>query len=257
MFDKLVESTNVKPQGRSKFYFAITAIYGVSLTVLGMLTIMWFNPMPAEAYERLAMLTPPPPAAAPRPVEVQIQRATVAPRNLAPISIPKDFVDPRTVKPAPMVSKKPGVVIGAPDLNIGTSAPSQSNFNSVGNDEAPVPIPVPKATPSPTPRPEPIATPTPKAPEVIVSKMISSQAIKKVQPPYPAMAKSVRAAGAVQVQILISEEGRVISASSISGHPLLRDAAVQAAHQWVFSPTFLNGKAYKASGVLTFNFILN
>ena len=257
MFDKLVESTNVKPQGRSKFYLAITAIYGVSLSVLGVLTIMWFNPMPAEAYERLAILTPPPPAAAPRPVEVQIQRAAVAPRNLAPISIPKDFVDPYKVKPAPMVSKKPGVVIGAPDLNIGTPAPSQSNFNSVGNDEAPAPIPVPKATPSPTPRPEPIATPTPKPKTINVSDMVSSKAIKKVQPPYPAIARSARVQGAVHVQVLISEEGRVVSASTVSGHPLLLDASIQAARQWVFSPTTLNGQPVKISGVLTFNFTLN
>ncbi len=255
MFDKLVESTNIKPQGRSKFYLAITAIYGVSLTVLGVLTIMWFNPMPAEAYERFAIITPPPPFA-PRPVEVAVQRAAVAPRNLAPISIPKDFVDPLKVKPAPMLSKKPGVVIGAPDLNIGSSAPSQSNFNAIGNDEAPVPIPVAKATPSPTPKAEPIATPTPK-PRTIISDMLPSKAVKKVQPPYPAIARSARVQGSVNVQVLISEEGRVVSASTINGHPLLVDASVQAARQWVFTPTTLNGQPVKVSGVLTFNFTLN
>lgn len=255
MFDKLVESTNVRPQGRSKFYLAITAIYGVSLTVLGMLTIMWFNPMPAEAYETIGMIALPPPMA-PRPVEVAIQRAAVAPRNLAPISIPKDFVDPRTVKPAPMVSKKPGVVIGVPDLNIGGPTPSQSNLISVGNDEAPAPIPVPKATPSPTPKAEPIATPTPK-PKTIVSDMLPSKAIKKVQPPYPTIARTARVQGPVQVQVLISEEGRVVSASTVSGHPLLLDASIQAARQWVFTPTTLNGQPVKVSGVLTFNFTLN
>ena len=87
--------------------------------------------------------------------------------------------------------------------------------------------------------------------------MIASKAIKKVQPPYPSMAKSVRAQGAVNVQVLISEEGRVISASVINGHPLLLDASVQAAQQWVFSPTQLNGTPVKVSGVLTFNFTLN
>jgi periplasmic protein TonB len=255
MFDKLVESTNVKPQGRSKFYLAITAIYGVSLTVLGMLTIMWFNPMPAEAYETIGMIAPPPPAA-PAPITRVIQRAEAAPRNLAPISIPKEFVDPYKVKPAPMVRKNIGVVVGAPDLNIGNSAPSPSNFNTVGNDETAAPIPVVKVTPSPTPKAEPIATPTPR-PRIIVSDMLPSKAIKKVQPPYPTIARTARVQGPVQVQVLISEEGRVVSASTVSGHPLLLDASVQAARQWVFTPTTLNGQPVKVSGVLTFNFTLN
>ena len=256
MFDKLVESTNVKPQGRSKFYLAITAIYGVSLTVLGILTIMWFNPMPAEAYERLAMLTPPPVPNAPPPVTRVIQRAEAAPRNFAPTSIPKELIDPRLVKPLPPTSRNTPTVAGGV-TNGSKYVDGPPIFNNSIADESPAPVPVAKPSPTPTPKVDPTPTPTPKAPEVIVSKMISSQAIKKIQPPYPSMAKAVRAAGAVQVQVLISEEGRVISASSISGHPLLRDAAVQAAHQWVFSPTLLNGKAFKASGVLTFNFILN
>ena len=256
MFDKLVESTNDKPQGRSKFYLAITAIYGVSLTVLGVLTIMWFNPMPAEAYERIGMLAPPPPPQAPAPITRVIQRAEVAPRNLAPTSIPKEFVNPHLVKPAPPAVNKSIRVAGGTIADSGVVGPP-SSFNGPVTDEAPMPIPTPKTTPSPTPRPEPIATPTPKPKTINVSDMVSSKAIKKVQPPYPAIARSARVQGAVQVQVLISEEGRVVSASTVSGHPLLLDASVQAARQWVFTPTTLNGQPVKVSGVLTFNFTLN
>ena len=255
MFDKLVESTNVKPQGRSKFYLAITAIYGVSLTVLGVLTIMWFNPMPAEAYETAGMIAPPPPAA-PRPMTQEVQRAVTAPRNLAPTSIPKEFVDPRTVESAPAVNRNIHVAAGGIDVGSNVEIGPPKNFDNSGIDEAPMPIPTPKVTPSPTPRPEPIATPTPR-PKIIVSDMLPSKAIKKVQPPYPAIARSARVQGAVQVQVLISEEGRVVSASTINGHPLLLDASLQAARQWVFSPTQLNGQPVKVSGMLTFNFTLN
>lgn len=255
MFDKLVESTNVKPQGRSKFYLAITAIYGVSLTVLGMLTIMWFNPMPAEAYETIGMIAPPPPAA-PRPVEVAIQRTAVALRNLAPISIPKEFVDSRTVKPAPPAVNRNIRVAGGTIADSGVVGPP-SSFNGPVTDEAPMPVPTPKIIPSLTPKAEPTPTPTPKSKTINVSDMVSSKAVKKVQPPYPTIAKTARVQGAVQVQVLISEEGRVVSASTVSGHPLLLDASVQAARQWVFTPTTLNGQPVKVSGVLTFNFTLN
>jgi protein TonB len=59
------------------------------------------------------------------------------------------------------------------------------------------------------------------------------------------------------VQITISEEGRVIEASILPGqsaHPLLRDAALQAARQWLFNPTLLSGVPVKVQGILTFNF---
>ncbi len=256
MFDKLVESTNDKPKGRSKFYLAISAVYGVSLMVLGVLTIMWFNPMPAEAFERIGMIAPPPPMA-PRPVEVIMQRAVAAPRNLAPTSIPKEFVNPLLVKPAPPVTRNVPTIAGGLENNSNVQVVPPTYIGNVGNEEAPMPIPTPKTTPTPTPRPEPVTTPTPAKPRTIISDMLPSKAIKKVQPPYPAIARSARVQGSVNVQVLISEEGRVVSASTVNGHPLLVDASVQAARQWVFSPTTLNGTPVKVSGVLTFNFTLN
>lgn len=76
-------------------------------------------------------------------------------------------------------------------------------------------------------------------------------------PTYPAIAKAAHAQGAVTVQIVVDEEGNVIDAKAISGHPLLRAAAVQAARQAVFSPTILSGQPVKVSGVITYNFSLN
>jgi Gram-negative bacterial TonB protein C-terminal len=49
----------------------------------------------------------------------------------------------------------------------------------------------------------------------------------------------------------------VIEASAISGHPLLRESALQAARQWVFKPTELSGTPIKVQGILTFNFTLS
>jgi TonB family protein len=80
--------------------------------------------------------------------------------------------------------------------------------------------------------------------------------IKKSQPRYPAQAKRVNAAGPVNVQITISETGRVIEAKATSGHPLLRNAAVEAARQWVFKPAILNGSSVKTETVLVFVFTI-
>ena len=73
---------------------------------------------------------------------------------------------------------------------------------------------------------------------------------------YPAAAKAVKASGPVVVQIVIDENGDVISAAAVSGHPLLRGAATEAAKAAKFAPTFINSAGVKVSGVLTYNFVL-
>jgi len=74
-------------------------------------------------------------------------------------------------------------------------------------------------------------------------------------PDYPAAAKAVNAGGSVSVQISIDEQGSVISAKALSGHPLLRGAAEKAAMGALFAPTSLNGEPVKVAGVLTYNFV--
>jgi TonB family protein len=86
--------------------------------------------------------------------------------------------------------------------------------------------------------------------------ILNGKAISKPAPPYPAIAKAARAQGTVTVQITVDEDGDVTAATAVSGHPLLQQAAVQAARQAKFSPTFLSGQPVKISGVITYNFAL-
>ena len=105
----------------------------------------------------------------------------------------------------------------------------------------------------PPPPPEP--TPPPKN-RIVAGGVLNGKAISKPQPAYPPIAKAARASGTVTVQIVVDESGRVISASAVSGHPLLQQAAVAAARQARFSPTLLSGQPVKVSGVITYNFVL-
>jgi tetratricopeptide (TPR) repeat protein len=54
----------------------------------------------------------------------------------------------------------------------------------------------------------------------------------------------------------LDEEGNVMAARAISGHPLLKDSAVAAATGWKFKPTTLSGVPVKVIGTITFNFTL-
>src|SRR5262245_32305292 len=85
-------------------------------------------------------------------------------------------------------------------------------------------------------------------------RVTPAKAINKIQPSYPAIAKAANASGPVHVEILVSETGEVIEAHAVGGHPLLRDAAVQAARGWTFKPAELSGKAVKTRGKIPFNF---
>jgi TonB family protein len=91
--------------------------------------------------------------------------------------------------------------------------------------------------------------------KAISSGVLNGKATSLPKPPYPAAAKAVGASGAVNVQVVLDETGNVISAAAISGHPLLQQAAVQAAQQSKFNSTVLNGQAVKVTGVIVYNFV--
>ena len=55
---------------------------------------------------------------------------------------------------------------------------------------------------------------------------------------------------------MVDEEGNVIKAEAVSGHPLLQSAAVAAAREAKFKPTRLDGKPVKVTGVISYVFAL-
>jgi len=103
--------------------------------------------------------------------------------------------------------------------------------------------------------PPPLPPKKVEPPKTVSGGVLNGKATSLPKPPYPPAARAVRASGAVSVQVLISETGSVISANAVSGHPLLRAAAVAAARGARFSPTMLSGQPVKVSGVITYNFV--
>jgi TonB family protein len=86
--------------------------------------------------------------------------------------------------------------------------------------------------------------------------ILEGLALKKVTPAYPPLARAAKASGSVQVNVIIDENGYVSTAEAYSGHPLLREAAVDAAKKWVFKPTEVEDKPVPVKGRLQFNFVL-
>ena len=69
------------------------------------------------------------------------------------------------------------------------------------------------------------------------------------------IAKAAKASGTVVVQVLVDENGNVVDAHAVSGHPLLQAASVSAARSAKFSPTKLSGEPVKVIGVITYKFV--
>lgn len=90
---------------------------------------------------------------------------------------------------------------------------------------------------------------------VVEGGVVNGWAVKLVQPGYPATAENAHVSGQVAVQVLIDENGKVISANAISGHPLLQGAAVAAAKASKFTPTLRSGVAVKVRGTIIYNFL--
>lgn len=85
--------------------------------------------------------------------------------------------------------------------------------------------------------------------------VLNGRAISLPKPPYPAIARSAHVSGSVRVSVLIDENGNVISATAVSGHPFLRAASVEAARGARFGPTLHGGKPVRVSGILVYNFV--
>ena len=85
---------------------------------------------------------------------------------------------------------------------------------------------------------------------------IVGNATKRMEPRYPVAARAAHISGSVVVEVTVDEEGDVLSARAVSGYPLLRGAALDAAWDWKFMPIVYQGRPVKVIGSITFNFNL-
>ena len=257
---------------KGRFFLCTLGVYGLLLLVVGVASVYAYDSHLSTQNLELYTLVALPPATAQeqeRPDEPrrpagtrhnEIAQRTDAIERLLDSTRPPDTISTERNRVAE-IPKNRSFVISDRNTDPADNGGGLNNLPGVGhvpgNNRNNVVVPVATDDPEPPPR----ATPTPahvKPPERIrvASSVISSKIITKPAPAYPVIAKQVGAQGAVTVEILIDEQGRVVSAHATSGHPLLRTAAQQSAYQARFSPTSIAGQPVKVSGIITYNFIL-
>ena len=81
--------------------------------------------------------------------------------------------------------------------------------------------------------------------------------LHRVEPPYPSLAKAAHVSGVVELVCVVGPDGRMREVTAKAGNPLLIRAAMDAAWQWVYGPSKLNGVPIEIVTNLTFTFKLN
>ena len=75
------------------------------------------------------------------------------------------------------------------------------------------------------------------------------KARNKVEPVYPDLARRMNIVGTVKIQVVVAPNGSVKEARVVGGHPVLANAALDAAKKWRFEPS-----ASESTGVIDFRF---
>lgn len=79
-------------------------------------------------------------------------------------------------------------------------------------------------------------------------------AVTKPQPTYSPIARQMKIAGRVEIEVVVNEEGGVQSVKALTGNPMLTQSAVSAVEKWKFTPFTSDGKPVKAVCTLSFDF---
>ncbi|MGD0567687.1 MAG: energy transducer TonB [Candidatus Sulfotelmatobacter sp.] len=89
-----------------------------------------------------------------------------------------------------------------------------------------------------------------------LSHISEGNLVHKVEPAYPALARSARIQGTVLLQAVISKQGTIERLRVVSGHPMLAGAAIDAVSQWRYRPYVLNNEPVEVETQITVNFSL-
>src|SRR5262245_36703698 len=102
----------------------------------------------------------------------------------------------------------------------------------------------------------PPAAQAPLAPVRVGGPIAPPRKIKDVKPVYPVEAQQARVQGVVIVELTIGPDGKVREVAVLRSIPLSDAAAVEAARQWEFTPTLLNGVPVSVILTATVNFAM-
>ncbi|MGA8541674.1 MAG: energy transducer TonB [Terriglobales bacterium] len=246
--DVLLETNDLQRRRRTMAGALSFIVQCVVLGILLAVPLMFTDALPQQQLLTFLMAPPPPP---PPPPAASVAAAKVVKvvesdilngRLRAPSKIPQNVQMIREDEAPPDLSGggvPGGVPGGIPGGQLGgVIGGILSSTSNAAN--------VPKlAIPAPTKR-------------IRISQGVTEgRLIRKIEPPYPPLAKAARIQGAVVLAAIISKSGEIQNLVLVSGHPLLVPAALEAVRQWRYRPYLLNGEPVEVETTITVNFQLS
>ncbi len=215
-----------------------------AICVLILVPLVYTQALPSAQLKSLLVAPPPPrPMPSSPPVAKLASKAVVhrlnTQRLIAPVVIPKKVILVSDAAPAP-------------DLGVFAS---NGNATAASNPMDGVVGSMPDLTSPPPPASQPKVNRR-SGPVRVGGVIAEANLVRKVQPVYPALAKSARIQGTVEFTAIISKDGNIENLQLVKGHPLLVNAAKEAVLQWKYRPTLLNGQPVEVITDIVVNFTL-
>ncbi|HEV2105305.1 MAG TPA: TonB family protein [Candidatus Eisenbacteria bacterium] len=202
----------------AKQYMFRATLGGIAIVVALMLGFLGYDLFLARQARSLSVVTmqvsdlapPPPLSQAMPPPQVRIQTPVAPPAAAIPVPVPdKQAPQAQTIPTQDEQQLTPGVSDQGPDRVIRVAPP--------GDEELPDP-----------------------SKYVYVEEL--PEAITRVQPTYPDLARDAGVDGTVVVQALVDRTGHVRDVKVVKSVPMLDAAAEAAVRQWVFKPALSSNK---------------
>jgi periplasmic protein TonB len=255
----MFEQTFVEGVGKTNKSWTVVVSFIFQIILVGiaiLIPLIYTDAIPALSLQSFLVAPPPPPPPPPPPQPVQqIKVVKIIPRQfdagklMAPKVIPKEVATIKEEELPPPSSGVSGVVGGVAGGVAG---------GSMGGVLGGILGGIPTAAPPPPPPPAPVVKKEAPVTRIKVGGNVQAAMVqKKVQPVYPALAKSARVSGVVHLAAVIAKDGTIQELHSLGGPALLIQAAMDAVKQWVYRPTMLNGEPVQVETTIDVNFTLN
>lgn len=145
---------------------------------------------------------------------------------------------------------------GVPASSATSSGSAHEGSKPVSSPESGHPIDQAPPATSDAPTPSPARSNVSGDRVSLTAEIAQRLLVTKVVPTYPTLARQARVQGEVVLDVDISKEGTIEGLRTLTGHPMLIPAAIDAVKQWRYKPYLLNGEPVPIQTQVTVNFSL-
>jgi len=244
--EAMLENSATKPRRRLGDFVVSATVQLLLLATLLLLPLYFTQAIDVHLFNKTLVVVPPPPA--PPPARALTRSVASKPRV---ISVVGKLVVPRVIphQVARLTEQSEGSDAAAaivPGDGVPGGVPGGQTGGVIGGVLSGAVPPAPAAINSAPKRPVRVGQGV-KAPRLLLGP----------QPMYPILARQARISGAVVIDAVIDTQGNIVEMRTVSGHPILALAAMEALRHWKYEPTILGGEAIPVELLVTLTFVPN